>query len=242
MPLNVISNRIIEPRRVMIYGPPNIGKTTFCASAPKPLLIDTEGGSNDMEVDRLQTESTWDGVMSSLRQVYQEVHDYKTLAIDTVDWVQTMIYQDLCAKHSKTSIADFGFGKGYEMAVDYWRKLWDACTAIRKKHGMTIILSAHADIQKFQRPDGDAFDFWAPRMHKKAWHMLTEGCDEVLFANNRVRTREDGNGKLKAVGAERMLWCTDKPTHIAKNRLGMPDTIDFSWSEYAKYIDGANNE
>ena len=36
-----------QPPRIMIYGSEGVGKSTFAASAPKPIFIQTEDGLGD---------------------------------------------------------------------------------------------------------------------------------------------------------------------------------------------------
>ena len=67
----------------LIYGEPGIGKTTIALSAPKPLLIDTDGG-----VHRIQAEYRTDTVQVKsyqdiLNVLEEDLNDYKSLVIDT---------------------------------------------------------------------------------------------------------------------------------------------------------------
>lgn len=40
-------------KKVVIYGPEGIGKSTFASQFPDPVFIDTEGSTNSMDVARL---------------------------------------------------------------------------------------------------------------------------------------------------------------------------------------------
>ena len=51
--LNITGGKLIRPQKVVIYGSEGIGKTTFAAAFPDPLFIDTEGGTAQMDVKRL---------------------------------------------------------------------------------------------------------------------------------------------------------------------------------------------
>lgn len=59
-----------------------------------------------------------------------EDHQFKTVVLDSLDWLEPII----CAKQIATmpfsekgrevkNIEDYGFGKGYAMALDWWRYL-----------------------------------------------------------------------------------------------------------------------
>jgi hypothetical protein len=63
----------------------------------------------------------------------------------------------------------------------------------------------------------------------------------VLFASYRVHTRkqDEGFGKERVIAGgsgERLIRCTETPGALAKNRLTMSETIDFSWAAYAHYF------
>ena len=50
--MKIITGKIASPKKVLIYGPEGIGKSTFAAQFPEPVFIDTEGSTKDMDVAR----------------------------------------------------------------------------------------------------------------------------------------------------------------------------------------------
>ena len=57
----------------------------------------------------------------------------------------------------------------------------------------------------------------------------------------KVHTKQSDEGfnkkKNRGVGSgERIMRTTERPAHIAKNRLGLPDEMPLDWREYAKYL------
>jgi hypothetical protein len=108
---------------------------------------------------------------------------------------------------------------------------------------MTIVLIAHAKIEKFENPETVPYDRYSPRLHKLASALVQEWCDEVLFATYRVHTIKvaDGFDKAKHNGVgtgERIIRTTERPSHVAKNRLNMPDEIQLDWREYQRCAHG----
>lgn len=57
--LNITDGKIKRPQKVVIYGSEGIGKSTFAAQFPKPLFIDTEGGTSHMNVRRINIQHTF---------------------------------------------------------------------------------------------------------------------------------------------------------------------------------------
>ena len=51
--MNITSGKIESAKKVVIYGPEGIGKSTFAAQFPNPLFIDTEGSTKYMDVRRM---------------------------------------------------------------------------------------------------------------------------------------------------------------------------------------------
>jgi len=72
---------------------------------------------------------------------------------------------------------------------------------------------------------------------------VQEWCDEVLFATYRVHTRTASEGfdrkRVQAIGTgERVLRTTERPAHVAKNRLALPDEIPLDHRVFAAYARG----
>ena len=55
--MEIIKGKIATAKKVVIYGPEGIGKSTFASKFPNPLFIDTEGSTNSMDVARLPDDS-----------------------------------------------------------------------------------------------------------------------------------------------------------------------------------------
>ena len=106
---------------------------------------------------------------------------------------------------------------------------------------MTVILIAHAKIERFENPETESYDRYVPRLHKYARAVVQEWCDEVLFATYKVYTKvtDEGFNRKKAKGmgsGERVIRTTERPAHLAKNRLNLPDELPLDWPAYAQYI------
>lgn len=48
--MEITKGKIQKAKKVVIYGPEGIGKSTFAARFPGAVFIDTEGSTNDMDV------------------------------------------------------------------------------------------------------------------------------------------------------------------------------------------------
>jgi ferritin-like protein len=231
------------PRRVLVYGTHGIGKTTFGAMAERPVFIQTEDGLAGVDTDRFPLATRFGDVVAALAELRSEQHDYRAAVIDSMDWLERLIHAEVCQKRSVESIEDIGYGKGYVFALPFWREVLAGLDALRNERGMEVILVAHAQIEKFANPETETYDRYAPRLQKLASALVQEWCDEVLFATYRVHTRTASEGfdrkRVQAIGTgERVLRTTERPAHVAKNRLALPDEIPLDHRVFAAYARG----
>jgi two-component system OmpR family response regulator len=74
---------------VLLYGTHGIGKSTWASQAPKPIVLATEDGLNDVGVDRIEFygRETIDLAKALIALSGEEEHGYKTVVIDSLDWL-----------------------------------------------------------------------------------------------------------------------------------------------------------
>lgn len=236
-----------KPRRVLLYGVHGIGKSTFGASAPQPVFLQTEDGLSNIDCARFPLARSYDEVMAALMELYSEPHDFQTVVIDSADWLERLIWAHVCRTRGKEAIEDFGYGKGYTYALEPWKEVLDGLDALRNERGMMVILLAHAKIERFENPETDAYDRYSPRLNKHASSYVQEWCDEVLFATYKVHTKQTEEGfdrtRTRGIGTgDRILRTTERPAHVAKNRLGLPEELPLDYAAYAHCLNPAAHE
>lgn len=108
----------------MIYGSEGIGKSTFAALVPNPVFVQTEDGLSEIDCSKFPLAKSFDDVVLQLQAVRDEQHDYGTVVIDSLDWLERLVWDRVCADYGVKSIekADGGYGKGYVHALTYWRR------------------------------------------------------------------------------------------------------------------------
>jgi hypothetical protein len=241
----VQKGRQAAPRRVMLYGTQGIGKSTFGSMSEKPVFIQTEDGLGEIDCDKFPLTSSFEQAIVALSELYSEKHPYKTVVIDSLDWMERLIWLDVCKKRNVESIEDIGYAKGYTFALTQWRQFLTGLDALRNERGMTIILVAHARIERFENPETETYDRYVPRLHKLASAVIQEWCDEVLFATYKIHTKQTDEGfnrkRAQGIGTgERIVRTTERPAHVAKNRLNLPDELPLDWNAYAHFLNQAN--
>ena len=233
--MEIIRGVIPCAKKVVIYGPEGIGKSTFASKFPDPVFIDTEGSTNSMDVARLPKASSWQMLLDQVDYVRTHPTMCKTLVIDTIDWAESMCIRHICDKHRKSGIEDFGYGNGYVYVKEELGKFLNQLTEVVDA-GVNVVLTAHAQIRKFEQPDElGAYDRWELKLGKKTASqtspLIKEWADMLLFANYKTFSIavDDKGKKRKAQGGERVMYTTHNACWDAKNRYGLPDEVPFSY-------------
>ena len=235
------SSTSLSPPRLLLYGVAGVGKTEFAAASPRPVILQTEDGLGRIEATTFGLLRSFDEIMEALGALYTETHDFETLVVDSLDWLEPLVWQHTARTHNQPDIESFGYGKGYLAALDTWRSFLDGVNALRDERGMGVILIAHAEIKRFDSPETEPYDRYQPKLHRSASALVQEHVDAVLFANYRVSTLKSDVGFNKKVvrgvsGGDRLLHTAERPAFLAKNRFGLAETLPLSWPELAAGI------
>lgn len=225
-----------QPRaqRLLIYGPEGIGKTTMASQMPNPVFVDVEDGSGHLYVRRMPVPPSWDVLMDECRSIAESPEDCMTIVVDSADAAERLCWQKVCQRAKKDSIEAWGYGKGYVVAAEEYRKLLevlDTCIAA----GVNVVLIAHSQMRKFERPDeAGAYDRFEVKLNKHVAAMTKEWADAVLFLDYETFVSVDEQGKGKATGGKRVIRTSHNVSWDAKNRWGLPDKLQLDDSGIAQ--------
>jgi hypothetical protein len=207
--------------KLFLFGPPGSRKTTSALQFPKSVLIDMERGSEQYKktIDKansivLET-SNPDEVLSEVKTLLTEKHDYRTLIIDPV----TIYYQALQEKwsrifehHAKTEkekeLQDFG--------MRYWGRVkgeYKAFLRMLMQLDMNLILTSH---QK---------DVYGPNMQKVGIGPDSMKGDEYVF---------DYVFRLNVVG-DKAVAITEKQRSEPLEPQKFPAQFEWSYKNFVKF-------
>lgn len=237
------------PRRTVIHGVHGVGKTSFAIKSRNCIVIRTEDGCGDFDVAYSPMVKSFEHLLELLTDLGRNEHGFETVIIDSLSALEPLIHKFVCENQTNDkgqrvkSIESFGYGKGWLHAMELgWRPLMAYLNALRSKRKMGIILIAHTDVVRFDDPTSAPYERYKPAINKLAAAEIMQWADEVLFATWKTYTTtvtdEKRDMKLtKGSGdGERVIYTTERPAWMAKNRLSLPDEISLDWDAYAAHF------
>jgi GTPase SAR1 family protein len=239
--MELIRGKQSKATKCLLYGPEGIGKSTFASHFPSPVFIDTEGSTVRMDVARTPKPTSWMMIMEQVTYFIKHPNEIGTLVIDTADWAEKICIEQLCASKQVKGIEDFGYGRGYVYLAEEFGRLLNALNELIEL-GVNIVLTAHAQMRKFEQPDETgSYDRWELKLQKKTAPLVKEWADMVLFANYKTYVvNVDNQGaakrKNKAQGGKRVMYTTHHPCWDAKNRHDLAEELPFEYSAIAHCI------
>ncbi len=243
---NLPTKAAIEPPRIVVYGPPKIGKSHFASQAPGIVFAECERGLDFIVAPR-QRVTNWAELLDFVTALRTQPHEFATAAFDTLDYVEQFIFDQVALENNVKTINDVGYGKGYVQAVNMWRYLLDQLDALRSERKVAILFIAHDLVKKYEDPLRESYDRHLLRMHEKSSAVVSDWADCILFANHRVNIKEEKGGfnkkVAKALDAGKILSTTDNPAFMAGNRINLPSELPLQWKAFLDaYTSCANQQ
>lgn len=242
MALKISSGKKIRPQKVVIYAPEGIGKSTLASELPNPVFFDFEDGTAHLDIQRREPDTLADFERAARGLIKSNPDGFKTVVIDTVDWLEEAAVRAVVADAENDkirSIEDFGFGKGWVALNNKMNEIIATFDALIEA-GFHVVCLAHAAVRKFDDPKQPfPYDRYELKMYKDrpgskgSAALMKEWADALLFgiAEDKVKPGAQEGQKGKAVaasGKERSLYCSHSAAWDAKNRHGLKDKEPWS--------------
>lgn len=233
-------SRIHKPIKIVIYGEDGVGKTKFACGAPNPIVVGTEDGAHRYGATETPVAKSLQDLEDTLLELAStKGAGYKTLVLDAMDGIETLVERATCKEKKVDSLEDIGYGKGTMFMRDRFLKFLDLVDTCRTEGGMNVIMIAHSHVKKINDPSQPApYDRHQLKLDDKNAAKIREWSDAVLFACNEtfVKTDKSGN-KGKGIGdGKRIMFTERRPAYDAKNRDGLPHKMDLSFDAFNEAI------
>lgn len=232
---SVVTGKRDAPDRILLVGVEGIGKSTFGACAPSPIFLAAEDGIRHLDVASFPEPKTYQDVLDAIQTLATTEHPYKTLVVDTLDWLEPVIAAAVCERNGWENPETPGYGKGWVAVTAEWRTLLLWLDRLRAVKGMEIILLAHASLRTITNPSGPDYSRYEGKLNKGALALVKEWTDVNLFAiHEEFVNKGKGEMKAKVTASGRRIVHTERAAAWdAKNRHNLPPTLPLDYAEYA---------
>ena len=244
-----------RPPKTTVEGEAGVGKSFFACSAPKPFVINTDDGIDEILLQKPDimvadavpvgdiegNAKIFDGILNTLTELAKEKHDRKTIIIDSLDRLETLAQAKVCVEHAIKAPEDLGYGKAYVYSRGKIQRVLAGLNYLREHKGMEPICVCHTQIRTINKPTLEPYDLFTLKLHKAASADIMEWSDAVLFLTFKmiIQKKDTGFGRKdsRAVNTgERIILTSGSQGVDCKNRFGLPSEIPAEYGEYHKLI------
>jgi hypothetical protein len=244
--VKIEKGRIESPDRDLLYGTEGVGKTTYASLSDNPVFLTTEEGTNELDVARLRRDNgmpleTYEEARESITWLRTNEHGFRTLVIDTVDWLDHWIQAWVCNQNNWSSIETPGYGKGYIPLMEEWRNFLHSLELLQREKRIHVLFLGHAHVKRYQPPDLEGYDRYSLKVPDGVSSLVREWCFGVFFAQLEVAVEKQEGKTKQARGFDtgrRILYTTETASVRAKNRSCLPPTLVFdrdTFNEIRRY-------
>lgn len=187
--------------KMMIYGQSGMGKTTLALSAPRPLLLDFDGGVKRVNIAHVKDVgtvqvNTWAEVNAVLQE---DLSGFDSIVVDTAGKMMDFIITHVCGLR-QPKINDWG---AINLEVQGFVRRLSALN----KHVMIV---AHRDVRK----EGET-NVFIPAIREKTYNALVAELDLLGYMETKTE-----NGIVK-----RSITFDPTPRNDGKNTCGLPSVM-----------------
>lgn len=232
LPKEKIPAETQDPRRLILFSKPKVGKSTALANLPNCLCIDLEGGGYDY-IDAVKIKVT---SVKELQEVCKAIKDakcpYKFIALDTITRLEDMvkplalkIFQSTPAGSNFTGddVLDAAHGAGYGAI----RKAIEMCIDMVSKCAPNIILVCHSKDAAVNSTDLTAKQI---DLLGKTSRVLASKSDAIGYMSRD----EDSNTILSFNTNDTSIEAGARPEHLRNKEVKLGEmqqdgTLQFHW-------------
>ncbi len=226
------------PDKIVVVGQEGVGKTKFAVDFPSAVIISAEDGvrhiltnSRGEEVGAYPEFTSSEDVLTALGELSRKDHPYKTLIIDTVDWLMELVFAETCAAHGWKTIDEPDYGKGYSVAGVRLAAILARLDNLRLQ-GVTPVIVCHSRTREFTPGGGgNPWMRYEPKLYRAGASKLKEWADSLFFA--RFEESADDEGKVTDTG-RRVIQTCHSAAWDAKCRWDMPDRFELDYEVYRR--------
>ena len=213
-----------QPRNFFIWGSPMTGKSYFSSFFPNPLVLNTDGNSEQGSAPSIQLRNIRNETGGLKQSVIEQLDDiitalqvenpkrpadqqFKTVVIDVIDDICVMIEQAICLDAGVQALSDIPYGKGWTM----FNTVLQQFVMDLKALPLNVIYISREDDKT---DENTGVTTYKPSLKTKYYNIVNGNCDVV------IRTKKIGDGQnasyFRDVKALRTMY---DPANITDRRI-----------------------
>lgn len=218
----------------LIYGPPKIGKSTFGARMPKPLLLAFERGYNAIPGVIAQDITSWGEMKQVMRELKKpEVQEtFKSIVVDTIDIAADFAQKYVCNQLGIENIGDGGWTtNGW---AKYKKEFEDVFRTLAQL-GYAIIFISHDKEKTIKPQNGSEYQQIGSSMQSSALSIIENMADIIGYAHPKVNPDGTTERVLTLRSLDNSIRCGCRFRYIEPE-------IPFSYEALTKALQEAINK
>lgn len=214
--------------KILLYGPPKIGKSSLANQFPGALFLPTEPGLDWFEHSQIPAKGgfleTWEQVGQAYAALRTEKarRNFKTIIVDTVDNLWILCERFVCAKAGVAVTADLAYGKGNALVSAEFRRFLMGMT----KLGYGLILTSHAENKEMENSEtGERMTKIVPSYPDKCRRLVNPMVDMILLYSIERQPTACADGQVRMMD-QRTIRCRSAQGYDAGDRTRtLPERI-----------------
>lgn len=218
----------------LIYGPPKIGKSTFGARMPKPLLLAFERGYNAIPGVIAQDITSWGEMKQVMRELKKpEVQEnFKSIVVDTIDIAADFSQKYVCNQLGIENIGDGGWTtNGW---AKYKKEFEDVFRTLAQL-GYAIVFISHDKEKTIKPQNGTEYQQIGSSMQSSALSIIENMADIIGYAHPKVNPDGTTQRVLTLRSLDNSIRCGCRFRYIEPE-------IPFSYEALTKALQEAINK
>lgn len=212
----------LEDYKILIYGQPKIGKSTFCSRMDNPIFLATEPGLEALSVYEVPVPD-WQTFLNVCAEIAKGNHQFKTIVIDTIDNLWKACAEFVREKNGIQHESDLGYGKGWDLVkTEFFRVL-------RKLALMPygLVMTSHVELAEVKTRTS-TINKAIPTIPKSGREIILGWVDIILYCE--VIVTNDGEARVIRTQPSEAWEAGDRTEHAFNRKL--PHTIPLSFKQF----------
>lgn len=218
----------------LIYGPPKVGKSTFGARMPKPLLLAFERGYNAIPGVIAQDITSWGEMKQVMRELKKpEVQEnFKSIVVDTIDIAADFAQKYVC---NQLGIENIGDGGWTTNGWAKYKKEFEDIFRTLAQLGYAIVFISHDKEKTIKPQNGTEYQQIGSSMQSSALSIIENMADIIGYAHPKVNPDGTTQRVLTLRSLDNSIRCGCRFRYIEPE-------IPFSYEALTKALQEAINK